>query len=107
VPNCYHGTYNRKPDTEPELDLIERIEDAESILVLQDLRVFEYGKRHFGEGMSTAEALAAITEITKFHAVSYAMYKKEGSSMNFSEMFSPEGLVELYAVIYVKFYICT
>jgi len=97
VPNCFYATFSRYADLTPDPNIIDHIYEAESVLVLQDLRAFEFGKRHLGEGMSATEALAAINEITKFHAVSYAMQAKEWT-LNFTGLFSNQGLFNLYAV---------
>jgi hypothetical protein len=107
VPTCYFGKFQRCCDGPSDPDIIEHILDAESILVIQDMRAFEFGKRHFGEGMSIAEAMAAVTQITKFHAVSYAMQEKSEQSLEWKMLFRWKDLVDVYEVRVKAFIIYT
>lgn len=76
VPTCYYGKYVRPMDAEPELDIITHILDSESLLVLDDLRSYGFGKRHFGSGLVISEAVSAMEQIVKFHVTSWAMENK-------------------------------
>lgn len=61
VPCCYYGKFLRPNDKEPDMELLDHILEAESLLVLEDLRAVQYGKRHFGKGMEVSEVFAAGT----------------------------------------------
>lgn len=49
--------------------------------MLDDLRAQGFGKRHYSVGLTFSEALEAVREIAKFHAVSWAMTEHSGDSL--------------------------
>lgn len=57
----------------PVPGVIENLGKAESILVLEDLRPQGFGKRHYSQSLSLSEVKAALREICKVHATTWAM----------------------------------
>lgn len=72
VPRCYFAKYHQ---TEPSFgeDGVPQRSDSESVLVLEDMRPNGYSMRDFNRALSLDEAFAAIREIAKIHALSWAM----------------------------------
>ncbi|ODN02303.1 hypothetical protein Ocin01_04386 [Orchesella cincta] len=72
VPRCYFAKYhNTQPQVEDDDGTI--LSDAESVLVLEDMRPNGYSMRDFNSGLSLDEAFAALREIATIHALSWAM----------------------------------
>ena len=78
--------------------------NAESLVVLEDLRPQGFGKRHYVEGLSIYETKAAIYELAKFHAVSWSMNKKSGIDLDqcFKGSHKPLEAAVLYDVMAEK-----
>jgi len=72
VPRCYFAKYH---NTEPQMEGEDgsTFSDAESVLVLEDMRPKGYSMRDFNSGLSLDEAFAALREIATIHALSWAM----------------------------------
>jgi len=100
VPSCYYGKFLRPSDKNPDMELLDHILEAESLLVLEDLRAAEYGKRYFGKGMEISELFAAVNEISKFHAVSYAMQIKEKEPLHWKELLHWTDQAALYEMTF-------
>lgn len=70
VPQCYFAKYhNTVPQVEDEDG--STFSDAESVLVLEDMRPNGYSMRDFNSGLSLDEAFAALREIATIHALSW------------------------------------
>lgn len=76
VPQCYFAKYH---NTEPQVegDDGSTFSDAESVLVLEDMRPNGFSMRDFNCGLSLDEAFAAIREIATIHALSWAMQETD------------------------------
>lgn len=99
VPNCYYGKFLRQNDSEPDMEILDHILEAESLLVLEDLRAAGFGKKFISTGMEISEVFAATDEICKFHAVSYCMQKKsQEKQLHWNELMRPIEFVKLYTV---------
>lgn len=103
VPCCYYGKFLRPLDKDPDMEILDHVLEAESLLVLDDLRAAGYGKRHFGEGMEISEVFAAVAEISKFHAVSYAMQAKDKQPLRWKELLHWTDQAALYEVAQIIF----
>jgi hypothetical protein len=82
VPKCYSARVYRPLFKKPIPDIVENFFNAESILVLEDLRPQGFGKRHYVQGLSIDEAKAAVYELAKIHAISWTMHEKTGIDLN-------------------------
>lgn len=71
VPTCF---YANSQEFDLEFDpVVYEFPNEEFTLIMEDLRVQGYGKRHFSTGLTAEEAEEAVREIVKFHAISWAM----------------------------------
>lgn len=72
VPVCY---YANAQEYNPETVESEAYEfpNKEFTLILDDLRAHGYGKRHYGVSLTTMETIEALREISKVHAIAWAM----------------------------------
>ncbi len=98
VPSCYYGKFLRPNDSDPDMELLDHILEAESLLVLEDMRAAGFGKRYFGKGMEVSEVFAAVNEICKFHAVSYSMQIKSKEQLHWPELMQWKELAIFYEV---------
>jgi hypothetical protein len=77
VPQCYFAKYHTQPKEEgPSLS------DAESVLVLEDLRPIGFAMKDFGTGLGIDETTAALREIATVHALSWAMQEVSGEPLD-------------------------
>lgn len=83
IPKCYYGRAQ-----EEQLVIMENNKEtldlsiAESLLILQDLCPEGFGKRSFQEQLSDLEVKAALREIAKVHAVTWALGRESGVPLN-------------------------
>lgn len=104
VPTCFFASANRPLDKTPDLDQLNHILKAESLLVLEDLRACGFGKRHFAKGLSLPEVFAAVEEIAKWHAISYAMQVKGDKPLPISskDLLSNTQMVDFYTMLFQR-----
>lgn len=78
VPRCYFAKYHatqppNTPGQEGGDDPKNLVSEAESVLVLEDMRPKGYSMRDFNTGLSLEEAHAALGRIAVIHSLSWAM----------------------------------
>jgi len=74
IPRCYFAKYHTQPSGQEGANLV----DAESVLVLEDMRPAGFSMRDFNCGLSLEEAFAAIKQIAIIHSLSWAMQETSG-----------------------------
>lgn len=81
VPQCYFAKYH---NTEPQVEDEDSppLSDAESVLVLEDMRPNGYSMRDFNCGLSLDETFAALREIATVHALSWAMQETSDQALD-------------------------
>lgn len=82
VPRCYFAKYHTQTQTHVGDDENNSVSDAESVLVLEDMRPAGFTMKDFNTGLSLEEAYAALSEIAVVHAVSWAMQEVKGVSLD-------------------------
>lgn len=79
VPTCYFAKYQTQSITEDvDGDGGPSFSDAESVLVLEDMRPKGYVMKDFNKGLTVDETLAALKEIGTIHAISWAIQETGG-----------------------------
>jgi hypothetical protein len=76
VPRCYFAKYHTQPQGQE--DEGANLVDAESVLVLEDMRPAGFSMRDFNSGLSLEEAYAALRQIAIIHSLSWAMQETSG-----------------------------
>ena len=79
IPKCYFAKYHAQPGQD---DGDAALSDAESVLVLQDLRPLGYSMRDFDSGLTLAEVRAALKQIAIIHATSWAYQENTGELLD-------------------------
>jgi len=86
-------------------EVLDHVTLAESLVVLEDLRAKQYGKRHFSNGLSLSECFVAIEQIGKFHAVTWIMYEVAPDKLKWDCLRHNGELIGIYSVCAVHVYI--
>ncbi|XP_076631435.1 putative oxidoreductase dhs-27 [Colletes latitarsis] len=76
VPMCYHAQYTPAEETD------DNVTTPDSMLVLQDLRDYDFCNIKFRKGMSYDQTKVALEAIARIHAHSLAMKVIEGQSLS-------------------------
>ncbi len=115
VPRCYFAKYHTQPTpTTPTTDgqgddetnhVV--VSDAESVLVLEDMRPSGFSMRDFNTGLSLEEALAALGKIAVIHALSWAMQETTGVPLDetWELTYRPHKAASAYKVYIMKIHI--
>ncbi|CAG7834657.1 unnamed protein product [Allacma fusca] len=78
IPKCYFAKYH----AQPLQDDGDNLSDAESVLVLQDLRPLGFTMRDFNSGLTLDEAKAALKQIAIVHGTSWAFQESTGEPLD-------------------------
>lgn len=81
MPRCYFAKYHRQETSQGE-DGSGSVTEAESVLVLEDMRPAGYSMRDFNAGLSVEDTYAALGKIAVIHALSWAMQETLGVSLD-------------------------
>lgn len=75
--------------------------EAESVLVLEDIRPIGYTMREFSSGLTIEETKAALREIAIIHSVSWAMQESMGQPLQekWDFAYRPRKAASAYKVI--------
>jgi hypothetical protein len=93
VPKCYYAQYHAQPPrptiagslySENDAVVIPSpsIPEAESVLVLEDVRPLGYTMKDFSCGLTLEEAMAALREIAIVHSLSWSMQELTGEPLD-------------------------